>query len=342
MTPLSRRPPRDPALAAWLFLICLLVAGMILLGGATRLTDSGLSITEWRPVTGAIPPLSPADWQSEFAKYQTTHEFAVQNSEFGLAEFQTIYWWEWAHRFLGRLVGVVFGIGFLMFWMSGRLQGRFWSVLLLGAMGGLQGYVGWWMVQSGLADRLDVSPLRLATHLGLAFLILGLGWRLALGALAWPQRAGVMGAPSFLGALFVLALYVQIIAGALMAGTDAGRAFADWPRIGGEWFPSSYLSLQPYWRNVIENHAAIQFNHRTLGYVVGALMLLIVLGAWIRGQGAARLMVLITFCATLTQIWLGVQAVKHAAPLDISLTHQGGAILLWLCALAMMRAHAMR
>jgi cytochrome c oxidase assembly protein subunit 15 len=335
------RPPRDAAVGVWLLMICALVVVMILVGGATRLTDSGLSITEWRPVTGAIPPMSDADWASEFAKYRGRAEYQMQNAGMSLAEFQFIYWWEWAHRFLGRFIGVVFGVGFLLLWMAGRLKGRMTSTLVLGALGALQGGVGWWMVHGGL-DLLDVPPVRLAVHLGLAFIILGLGWRMALGALGWPNRPGAMGAPAWLGWLFVILLFVQICAGALVAGSDAGRAYSDWPRIGGEWFPSSYFTLEPHWRNAIENHAALQFNHRTLGYVIGLIALVITLAAWLRSHGAARIMVLVMFCATLAQIWLGIHTIRLGAPLDLSLTHQGCAIVLWLSSLAMLRANAMR
>jgi cytochrome c oxidase assembly protein subunit 15 len=342
MNPLARRAPHDTAVGVWLLVVCALLIAMILLGGATRLTESGLSITEWKPVSGALPPLGQKEWADAFAKYRATEQYRALNSGMSLGEFQFIFWWEWSHRFLGRLIGVVFALPFAIFWMAGRLKGRFWACLLLLVLGGLQGAIGWWMVESGLAGRIAVAPERLATHLGLAFLILAFAWRLALGALNWPRQPGRIGAPSLFGAAFVVALYVQILAGALMAGSGAGRAYPDWPTIGGEWLPAAYASLSPFWRNLVENHAAIQFNHRTLGYGVAALMAIIAAGALVRGHGPARTMALLTLLAALGQIGLGISTVMHAAPLGLSLAHQGGAIILWLLAHAMMRANAMR
>jgi cytochrome c oxidase assembly protein subunit 15 len=342
MTPLARRAPHDPLVGAWLLAICVLVVGMILLGGATRLTDSGLSITEWKPISGALPPLSAHDWQDAFAKYRQTAQYSALNEGMSLSEFQFIYWWEWSHRLLGRLIGVVFAIPFVIFWIAGRLKGRFWPCLLLGALGGLQGAIGWWMVQSGLAGQIFVSPVRLAVHLGLAFLILALGWRLALGAFNWPRSPSVMGAPSAIGWLFVIALYAQILLGALMAGSGAARAYSDWPMIGHEWLPSTYAQLRPFWRNLVENHATIQFDHRTLGYVVALLALVLGVGALAFGRGAARRLALATFAVAVLQAALGIHTVMTGAPLDLSLTHQGGAIVLWLLAIATMRANTMR
>jgi cytochrome c oxidase assembly protein subunit 15 len=332
----SARPPRDPLVGAWLIAICILLIAMILLGGATRLTGSGLSITEWRPVTGAIPPLSSADWEAAFAKYRETSQFRLANPDIGLADFQILYWWEWSHRLLGRAIGVVFALPFLLFWLAGRLRGRFWACLLLFALGGLQGALGWWMVESGLAGRVAVDPIRLALHLGLAFIILALAWRLALSALAWPGKAGRFNGG--LAAAFAAALFVQILLGAIMAGSGAGRAYADWPLIGGEWVPSGYAKLQPFAANLIANHAAIQFNHRAAGYVVWALSAFMALFALARAIGPPRAMALIVFGLATLQAALGIWTVTAGAPLGLSLIHQGGAVALWLATFALLRA----
>jgi cytochrome c oxidase assembly protein subunit 15 len=332
--PQADRPPRDQLLGAWLLLICACVIAMILVGGATRLTDSGLSITEWRLDKGLIPPTSEARWNEEFALYQQTTEFREQNFAMTRAEFQHIYWWEWGHRFLGKLIGVVFALPFLLFWIWGRLKGRFWPVLTLFALGGAQGGVGWWMVQSGLFSGLDVSPLRLAIHLGLAFVILALGFSLALSEFHWPRPSARLGAPRWAPALVMALLLVQILFGALLAGADAGRAYPEWPTIGGEFFPSTYAALEPFARNLVENHAAQHFNHRTLGYVVAGLALLLALIALVRGEGAGRWAGAGLGVAALAQAGLGVGVVLAAAPLSLSLAHQGLAILLWLAAIA--------
>lgn len=332
------QPAPDPLVGAWLIVIAVMVVGMILLGGATRLTDSGLSITEWRPVTGAIPPLSAADWARAFALYQQTTEYQAQNAGMSLGEFQFIYWWEWAHRFLGRAIGVVFAVPFLIFWRTGRLKGRFAPILILFALGGLQGAVGWWMVSSGLVGRLDVAPQRLATHLGLAFLILGFAVWLALEAFGWPKEKSRLGGPRWALPVFLAVLFLQILLGAFVAGVDAGRAYSDWPTIGGDLFPRTYAQLQPFWRNWVENHAAIQFNHRVLGYVVALLALHLAAVGWRRGEGQARVWAPVLGLIALVQAALGVATILAGAPLDLSLAHQGVAITLWVDAIVLLKA----
>ncbi|HRO03991.1 MAG TPA: COX15/CtaA family protein, partial [Terricaulis sp.] len=197
-------PPRAPAVGWWLLVVAALTLAMILVGGATRLTDSGLSITEWDLGKGLTPPLSEARWNEEFALYQRTTEFQEQNWAMSLDEFRHIYWWEWGHRFLGKILGVVYALPFFFFLFTGRLRGRFRLTVLLFALGALQGAIGWWMVTSGLFDRLDVSPARLAIHLGMALIILALALWVALGAFAWPAKKSALGAPRW-------------VAGALMA-----------------------------------------------------------------------------------------------------------------------------
>lgn len=327
----------DRGVGVWLLSICALLVGMILLGGATRLTDSGLSITEWQPVTGALPPLSAADWQSAFRKYQTTAEFRLQNSGMSLEEFKGIFLWEWAHRLVGRVIGLAFGLPFLVFWALGRLRGRVLACLGVLGLGGAQGALGWWMVQSGLSARLDVAPMRLAMHLGLAFIILGMSALLAMQALGWPRRQVAIGVPRLWVIGFAVLLFLQILAGAAMAGSDAGRAYTDWPRIGGAWIPLGYGQSGFSWHELFEDHAVVQFHHRMLGYGVALAGLALGLWAWRRGVGAARVLGLMLALGVLAQMILGIATLVHAAPLDLSLAHQGGAIVLWLMAMASLR-----
>lgn len=326
---------QDKLVGAWLLLIAATVVLMILVGGATRLTDSGLSITEWRPISGAIPPLSHADWEHLFGLYQRTTEYQVQNRGMSLQEFQSIYWWEWGHRFLGRAIGVLFAAPFAIFWATGRLTGRFWPVLLLFGLGGLQGAIGWWMVASGLEGRLDVSPIRLAVHLGLAFIILGYAVQLALQALGWPKPPSALGGPRWLVPAFAGLLFLQILLGAVVAGTDAGKAYSDWPTIGGDLFPSTYAQLSPFIMNLVENHAATQFNHRLIGYAAALFALHIAGVGWRRGEGRAKSLALTLGAVALLQAVLGIVTILHAAPLDLSLAHQAGAVILWVVAMAL-------
>lgn len=326
----------DRLVAWWLVLMCAMVIAMIAVGGLTRLTDSGLSITEWRLDKGLTPPLTAERWAEEFALYRQTTEYQQQNRGMSLGEFQTIYWWEWGHRFLGKLLGGAFLIPFLIFWRMGKLEGRALPVFLFGALIGVQGAIGWWMVVSGLEGRLDVSPLRLAVHLGMAFLILALGARLAIEAFGWPREAGEAGAPRALVNVFVACLFAQILFGALMSGADAGARFDDWPTIGGEWLPSAYGPFD------LENRATLQFHHRSMGYLVAVLALWLGFRAWRRGLGAARKIGLLVGVLALAQAGLGIAAILTGSHLSLSLIHQMGAVALWLAAIALWRATEMR
>ncbi|HEU0220989.1 MAG TPA: heme A synthase [Paracoccaceae bacterium] len=318
----------------WLAALFVLVALMILVGGATRLTDSGLSITEWRPLTGALPPLSDADWQAEFDRYRQIPEAALVNPEMTLEEFKTIYWWEWGHRQLGRLVGLVWAGGFLIFLLRRRIPPGWTGRLLLpGLLGGLQGAIGWWMVASGLAGTMvDVASYRLAIHLGLAFAILGLlAWyvlrlRQDEVALIQARRRTVPAMRGWAGMLLALA-FLQILLGALVAGIDAGRGYIDWPLMGGEFLPSESFRLAPLWRNFLENEALVQFNHRIAGYVLVILGLLAALVARRTALSGLRRTFTWAALALLLQAALGVVAVMQAAPPGLALLHQLGAIL---------------
>ncbi|MGF1445764.1 MAG: COX15/CtaA family protein [Pikeienuella sp.] len=331
------RAPREArgAIAIWLWLLVGLVAAMVLIGGMTRLTDSGLSITVWAPVMGAIPPLSQADWEAAFDAYKTTTEFQEQNFWMTLADFKPIYWWEWGHRQFGRLIGLVWAIGFLAFLATATIpRGWTWRLLLPGVLGGIQGAVGWWMVVSGL-DRLDVASYRLATHLGLAFAILMLlAWyamrvRLDPVTLLQARRARPPGAGGWTW-LLAAAVFLQIVVGALVAGIDAGRGYVDWPLMQGRFFPEDALALEPWWRNLFESAGLVQFLHRMLGY---AVLLLAILVAWrLAGTGLGQLKArgLWVLAAVLVQVAVGIVTVMNASPWEIAIFHQAGAVVLVL------------
>lgn len=328
------------AIAAWLMVLFALVILMIAVGGLTRLTDSGLSITEWRPVTGAIPPMGAEDWATEFEKYKNTPEFQLVNRKMTLEAFKFIYWWEWGHRQLGRLIGLVWAAGFLWFWLRGRIPAG-WAprLLALGALGGLQGAVGWWMVASGLTGRMvDVASYRLATHLGIAFAILGLiawfVWQLRRpeAELLRARRDADRGLARLAGILVAVA-FVQILLGALVAGIDAGRGYIDWPLMNGEFLPGESFDYEPVWTNFFENPALVQFNHRIVAY-----LLLILCGFfWLRARGSANIAVrrafALAFAAVALQAVLGIVTVMHASPWQIAIVHQLGAVLVFVAVL---------
>lgn len=334
----ARKPAlRQPLVATWLIVVCVCVLAMVVVGGATRLTDSGLSITEWNLAKGLMPPLSAARWAEEFALYRQSAEYQLQNRGMGLGEFQYIYWWEWAHRFLGKMMGLVFALPFVLFTVTGRLRGRFGATLVLFALGAAQGAIGWWMVTSGLAGRVDVSPIRLAVHLGMAFAILALALWLALDALGWPRRASKLGAPNWAPALLLAALFAQIILGAILAGADGGRAYADWPTIGGELWPRGAFEGA-----LTENHATQQLLHRSLGYLAGLFAVALALSAVRTGEGAARTTALLVGALAALQVALGVATLLTGSHLALSLAHQANAALLWLATIGLVRAVAVK
>ena len=318
----------------WLLVIFALVALMIVIGGLTRLTDSGLSITEWKPITGAVPPMSADDWQTEFQKYQQIPEFQLQNSQMTVDEFKSIYWWEWGHRQLGRFIGLVWAAGFLFFWATKRIPtGWIGRLIGLGALGGLQGAIGWWMVSSGLSGRVvDVASYRLAAHLGLAFVILGLiAWNVMLlsrsdAALLQARREREAKLFSMSTGLMHFA-FLQILLGALVAGIDAGRGYIDWPLMAGQIIPDGMMSLTPIWSNFFENPATVQFIHRLMGY----LLILFAVIVWRRSRQSGNVTTKGAFTAAfamlILQMVLGIATILHAAPWHIAILHQIGAII---------------
>ena len=340
MTPAgSAAPPHLRAIRLWLLGIAGLIAAMVLVGGATRVTESGLSIVEWQPVTGTLPPLSADAWQSEFDKYRTTPQYRHLNAGMSLADFKTIYWWEWAHRLLGRVIGAAFLLPFLFFlwrgWVTSRLRARLWSIFALGA---LQGAIGWWMVASGLVNRVEVSQYRLATHLILACVIFaavvwtlqGLAGRPAVAA---PSRLRVSAA-----GLLALVL-VQIYLGALVAGLRAGLVYNTWPLIDGAFVPDtgSLFAITPAWRNLFENALTVQFDHRMVAYALWALAVLHALDA-ARSRSGAFTGALGLAAAITVQAMLGIVTLVHVTPLALALVHQGMA----LAVLTLAVVHAQR
>jgi cytochrome c oxidase assembly protein subunit 15 len=327
--------------SAWLHVVAGLVFALILVGGATRMTESGLSIVEWRPVTGTLPPLTDHDWQAQFEKYQAIPQFQIVNPGMGLDDFKTIFWWEWGHRLLGRVVGVAFLLPFLWFLWRGAiepgLRARLWAIFALGA---LQGAVGWWMVASGLADRVEVSQYRLATHLTLACLIfaaiLGTAQRLtARPFVAVSRRIRV-------SAMALLALVLlQIYLGALVAGLRAGLVSDTWPLIDGVLVPDAARLFfhVPAWRNVFENELTVQFDHRMVAYALWTFAALHVFDvARTLRSGPALTGALALAAAVTLQAALGVLTVIHHVPIGLALAHQAGAIVV----LAMAVVHVER
>ncbi len=327
------------AIRVWLMILFGLVVLMIAVGGLTRLTDSGLSITEWRPLTGAIPPMNAADWQSEFEKYQAIDEFRIQNQWMELSDFKVIYWWEWGHRQLGRVIGVVWAIGFLWFLLRRKIPTGWTLPLLgLGVLGGLQGAIGWWMVASGVTTgegMVDVASYRLATHLGLAFVILGfIAWYVfhmgrAERDLMQARRGKETRLFSISTGLMHFA-FLQILIGALVAGIDAGRSYTDWPLMGGQVFPATALILEPWWRNLFESPGLVQFVHRVTGYLLFAFAVVV----WLRGRRSAHPRTRFAFNAVMAamalQIVLGIVTVLYAAPWQVAILHQLLAVILWV------------
>lgn len=336
------RDSSDRGVALWLFVIAGMIALMVLVGGLTRLTGSGLSITEWRPVTGAIPPLSDADWQAEFAKYQGSPQYDLLNRGMGIAAFKTIYWWEWTHRLLGRLIGVVFAVPFLAFLWQRRidraLAGRLAIIFLLG---GAQGALGWWMVQSGLeGSRVAVSQYRLAAHLCLAIILFGYILWTALEVIG-ARRTGVSAAARFRPLVFVFAglVFVQMLLGAFVAGLDAGLAFSTWPTYGGAWIPVGLYDLSPWWINHFENHALVHFQHRTLGYVVALIAVWLYFAIRAIADKPLQLAGIHVIVLVAIQIALGVFTVVSGVALPLAALHQ--IVALGLLASALWWAHVL-
>ncbi|WP_375255719.1 heme A synthase [Yoonia sp.] len=320
----------------WLMVLFVLVVVMIAVGGLTRLTDSGLSITEWKPVTGALPPMSQAAWVEEFDKYRAIPEYQLQNKGMSMSEFKLIYWWEWGHRQLGRVIGLIWAVGFFYF-LAARKIPNGWTgrLVFIGGLGGLQGAIGWWMVSSGLREgMLDVASYRLATHLSLAFVIFGfIAWYIYLlgrsqADVLQARRSSDAGLVRASTVLIAFA-FLQIILGALVAGIDAGRAYPDWPLMAGGFLPPEPFGLQPIWRNFFEDAGLVQFMHRMAGYALFVYGIFV----WVRARRSANGHTRFAFNAMLAtmllQMVLGIITVIYSAPWQIAIVHQLGAVVLW-------------
>ncbi|MCO6185845.1 COX15/CtaA family protein [Rhizobium sp. L1K21] len=316
------------AIRIWLGFVVFALFCLVLVGGATRLTESGLSITQWKPIHGVIPPLSVEEWQEEFKLYQQIPEYQQINAGMTLDEFKGIFWWEWAHRLLARSIGVIFAVPLFYFWVTGRVEKRLRLPLLgIFALGGFQGFVGWWMVSSGLVDRTDVSQYRLATHLVIACLIFSACIWIMRGLTPHSPDVPPKGGARFAAIVAFLALF-QIYLGALVAGLDAGLTYNTWPLMDGSIIPGGLFVQNPAWINLFENPKTVQFVHRCGAYLLFAVALaqMIWLFKVSRGSTHCRRGV-VFFVLVFIQAGLGVATLLTHVDLHTALTHQGGALV---------------
>lgn len=330
------RSDRSRPVAIWLFIVAAMVFSMVVVGGATRLTDSGLSITQWQPIMGALPPMSDQAWRESFELYKQIPQYKLVNPDMTLEGFKEIFWWEWAHRLLGRTVGLVFAIPFIVFLIRGDIPRRLiWRCAVMLALGGLQGLIGWWMVSSGLSERVSVAPERLMTHLGLALaLFVVLIWT-ALdawnGAPRVEERSPWRGwALAFLGAVFL-----QSLLGALVAGNDAGLVYNDWPLMNGKLFPDGYVG-SGFWGTLAHSQAAVQLHHRLGAYAlfVAAIALAVIARRdkplAVESKAIATAMAVIVVLQAVSGVW----TLMAAVPIALGVLHQAGAAVLLAAATA--------
>jgi cytochrome c oxidase assembly protein subunit 15 len=321
----------------WLLAIALIILAMVTIGGLTRLTGSGLSITEWDPIMGAFPPLSHAQWADAFAKYQKIPQYLLENRGMSLDAFKGIFWWEWSHRLLGRLLGVVFIVPFLWFAWKGAIRKSDWPrMLVLFLLGGLQGFIGWWMVESGLETRVSVSQYRLAIHLGTALLLLvAILWT----ALEYLRDLKTAPRPAKRAFGFAVLVYCQMLLGALVAGLHAGLIYNTWPDMNGHLLPEHPFFSQPWWINFFENPGLAQFDHRIGAYIVAGFALFIY-AQGLRLGGYARFTATLVAAITIFQVALGIVTLLLQAPETLAAFHQVTAATL-LCA-AVWHAYELR
>lgn len=329
----SRTMHRDAAprpVAAWLFVCAGMVIAMMVIGAVTRLTESGLSMVEWRPLIGAWPPTGEAEWQRVFDLYRQTSEYRLANAGMTLAEFKTIFWWEFVHRLWGRLIGLAFALPFVTFLLLKKIpRGLTPHLVTLFVLGGVQGVIGWWMVKSGFVDRTDVSQYRLTIHLGMAFAILGYILWLAFDIVS-PRGPTAPDRPRHVARLTFAVVSLTVLAGGMVAGLNAGLTYNTWPLMDGDVVPAGVLDLSPWWLNGFENIATVQFDHRTFAYISAACIVWL----WVtvrRAQTAARARLaasLLLGMVTL-QVMLGISTLLLAVPLPLAVLHQAGAALLF-------------
>jgi cytochrome c oxidase assembly protein subunit 15 len=332
------------AVAAWLLVCCALVFALVVVGGITRLTHSGLSIVEWQPIVGALPPLDEAGWQETFGKYKQTPEYRQVNPHMTLAGFKSIFWWEYVHRLLGRLTGAVFFLPLLWFALRGEIpRALAWKLAGILALGAAQGGLGWYMVQSGLVDDPRVSQYRLTAHLGIAFLIYAAMLWIALGLL-FPRES--QSSPAFPGLrrfAFALAalIFAMVLSGGLVAGIRAGLAYNTFPLMNGRLVPPEIFSLEPWYLNFSSNIATVQFDHRLIAW----LLALLVPGFWLQVRRAAaprgaKLGADLLLAALALQITLGIATLLLAVPVPLAAAHQAGALLVFSAAIFVL--HSLR
>jgi heme a synthase len=333
------------AVAWWLIACCALVFAMVVVGGVTRLTHSGLSITEWQPIVGTLPPLSAAQWESAFAKYRLTPEYQHVNAGMALDEFKRIFWWEYFHRLLGRLIGIAFLVPFLWFALRRRIGPRLrWQLAGIFILGGLQGAMGWYMVKSGLIDDPRVSQFRLTAHLGLAFVIFAAMFWVAL-SLLFPARVtggtAIATARRWAKAVTVL-VFVMVLSGGFVAGIRAGFAYNTFPLMNGAVVPAEIMLLEPWWRNFFYNMATVQFDHRLIAWL---LAIAVPVAWWKVGRAKdaparARVGANLLLAMLAVQVSLGILTLIHVVPLPLAAAHQAGALLVFAASLHL--AHSLR
>ena len=318
---------RPRAVAYWLFAVAALIVAMVIVGGITRLTESGLSITEWKPISGIVPPITQAQWQAEFDNYKRIPEYSQINAGMTLAGFKGIFFWEYVHRVLGRIIGLAFALPLIWFAMRKRIPAGYgWRLTALLALGGFQGAIGWWMVASGLSVRTDVSHVRLAAHLLTALTILaGIVWT-ALDLMVVERNRLAPAARLVPVAIVALALlYAQLLYGAFTAGLDAGYAFSSWPLMGDALFPQGVPMVAPLWTNVVDNPIVVQFIHRWLAFATAAgLFWLALRASRVGGRQAGTAVVLLV----VAQIALGIATLLSGVEIIVAVAHQANAALL--------------
>jgi heme a synthase len=314
------------AIRLWLFGVAALVVAIVIVGGATRLTESGLSITEWKLVLGILPPLTEAQWLAEFAKYKEIPQYSLINRGMSLDAFKVIYWWEWGHRLLGRLIGLAFVVPFVAFWIAGRIDRALAPRLLaLLALGASQGVLGWYMVMSGLVERVSVSQYRLAAHLTLAVVIFTAVVWVALGIGRGRGRVTATRAGQVALALLGLVL-VQIAAGGFVAGLRAGMGYNTWPLIDGAIIPAGLAVMEPWWRNLFENALTVQFIHRMLAYAIAIVVMVNAAVLWRRGPEVLGSSATILAAIVLAQSAIGIATLLGQVPMGLALAHQAGGL----------------
>ncbi|WP_281301422.1 MULTISPECIES: COX15/CtaA family protein [unclassified Iodidimonas] len=338
---LRSRSAQERALGRWLLWVAALVFLMVVVGGITRLTESGLSMVDWRPVTGILPPLNEQEWQAAFDQYKASPEYRINNRGMSLAQFKGIFWWEYGHRLLGRLIGLAYALPLAIFWLRGRVPGAYKGRLLfLLLLGGAQGFLGWFMVKSGLVDHPEVSHYRLTAHLTLAFVIFSALLWTALDLLSRgrPYRDGHL---RTLAKWLLALVFLQIIMGGLVAGLKAGYIFNSWPLMDGRFVPAQLVDMAPFWVNLFDNSATVQFDHRMGAYALFIFGIILLVKTW-RRRVPVRLKMLagLIFVALCGQIALGIFTLLHHVPVALGAAHQGGALV--VLALALGYLHGVR